>query len=123
MAHFDTKPRKICCIAITNLCDAAQLPLVQGRESKAHLIDGMRVVLQRLEDLHAEFPGTLNLNSAAATADDESHHAQHSEHEDGPRRQLQQVVRLLCPAVTFKAGGGWERGSHRAARQDLHRKI
>ena len=60
----------------------------------------MRIVLDRLQGLHGE----LARPPCSVTAADEAHHAQHSEDEGGPRRQLQEVVRTLRRAVPLEAG-------------------
>ena len=73
---------------------------IHARKIEPDLIDGMRIVLDRLQGLHGELarpPGSV-------TAADEAHHAQHFEDEGGPRRQLQQVVRTLRRAVPLEAG-------------------
>ena len=72
---------------------------IKKARCKPDLIDGMRVILHSFQGLHGKFAHFLD----SVVAHD-SHHVQHFEHEDGPRCQFQEVVRLLRTAVPFEAG-------------------
>ena len=62
----------------------------------------MRVILHSFQGLHCKFAHFLD--SVVTDVAHDAHHVQHFEHEDGPRCQFQEVVRLLRTAVPFEAG-------------------